>query len=65
MANQNAEMLKNSATLFFGPWYRKTPCFEATRRHGCTGYDIYNHTYLPGYYDDPNAEYWALINDVP
>lgn len=57
-------MLEHSATLFFGPWYRKTPFFEATRRHGCTGYDIYNHTYLPGYYDDPNVEYWAVINDV-
>ncbi|MCH7869564.1 MAG: glycine cleavage system protein T [Myxococcales bacterium] len=57
-------MLKNSATLFFGPWYRKTPFFEATRRYGCSAYDIYNHTYLPGYYDDPETEYWALVNDV-
>ena len=64
MSKQNAEMLKNSATLFFGPWYRKTPFFEATRRYGCSAYDIYNHTYLPGYYDDPETEYWALVNDV-
>ena len=64
MPRQNAEMLKNSATLFFGPWYRKTPFFEATRRHGCTAYDIYNHTYLPGYYDEPTIEYWAVVNDV-
>ncbi len=64
MPEQNAKMLKNSAHLFFGPWYRKTPFFEATRRHGCTGYDIYNHTYLPAYYDEPNTEYWALVNDV-
>ena len=64
MSEPNAEMLKNSATLFFGPWYRKTPFFEATRRYGCSAYDIYNHTYLPGYYDDPETEYWALVNDV-
>ena len=64
MSEQNAEMLKNSATLFFGPWYRKTPFFEATRRYGCSAYDIYNHTYLPSYYDDPETEYWALVNDV-
>ncbi len=64
MPQQNTEMLKNSAALFFGPWYRKTPFTDATRRYGCTGYDIYNHTYLPAYYDDPETEYWALVNDV-
>jgi aminomethyltransferase len=57
-------MLANSANLYFGPWYRKSPFFEATRRYGCTAYDIYNHTYLPSYYDEPNVEYWALVNDV-
>jgi glycine cleavage system aminomethyltransferase T len=54
----------DSATLYFGPWYRKSPYFEATRRHGCTGYDIYNHMYLPGYYDAPVTEYWHLVNAV-
>jgi glycine cleavage system aminomethyltransferase T len=54
----------DSATLYFGPWYRKSPYFEATRRHGCTGYDIYNHMYLPGYYADPVTEYWHLVNAV-
>jgi len=24
----------DSATLYFGPWYRKSPYFEATRRAG-------------------------------
>jgi glycine cleavage system aminomethyltransferase T len=57
-------MLEKSATLYFGPWYRKSPFFEATRRAGCTAYDIYNHMYLPGYYDDPETEYWALNNGV-
>jgi aminomethyltransferase len=50
--------------LYFGPWYRKSPFFEATLRCGCTAYDVYNHMYLPAYYDDPVAEYWALVNDV-
>src|SRR4029079_1973619 len=27
-------------------------------------YDIYNHMYLPGYYEDPIEEYWALLNGV-
>jgi glycine cleavage system aminomethyltransferase T len=54
----------SSSTLYFGPWYRKSPYFEATRRYGCTAYDIYNHTYLPGYYDDPIVEYWHLLEKV-
>ena len=64
MTNEREEMLEKSATLYFGPWYRKSPMFEATRRAGCTAYDIYNHMYLPGYYDDPEVEYCALNNDV-
>lgn len=64
MTNERVEMLEKSATLYFGPWYRKSPFFEATRRAGCTAYDIYNHMYLPGYYDDPETEYWLLANGV-
>ena len=53
-----------STTLYFGPWYRKSPFFEATLRWGCKAYDIYNHMYLPAYYDELAAEYWALVNEV-
>jgi glycine cleavage system aminomethyltransferase T len=53
-----------STTLYFGPWYRKSPYFEATLRYGCKAYDIYNHTYLPGYFDDPVTEYWHLLRHV-
>jgi glycine cleavage system aminomethyltransferase T len=53
-----------STTLYFGPWYRRSPFFEATLRWGCKAYDIYNHMYLPAYYDELAAEYWALVNDV-
>ncbi len=52
------------STLFFGPWYRKSPFFEATLRAGAKAYDIYNHMYLPGLYTDPFEEYWHLINHV-
>ena len=52
------------STLFFGPWYRKSPFFEATLRAGAKAYDIYNHMYLPGLYTDPFEEYWQLINHV-
>ena len=44
--------------------FRKSPFFQATQRHGCQGYDVYNHMYLPDYYNDPIDEYWALVNDV-
>ena len=53
-----------SSTLYFGPWYRRSPFFEKTLEAGCSAYDIYNHMYLPGYYADPIEEYWALLNDV-
>ena len=54
----------DSSTLYFGPWYRRSPFFEKTLEAGCSAYDIYNHMYLPGYYADPIEEYWALLNDV-
>ena len=41
-----------SSTLYFGPWYRRSPFFEKTLEAGCSAYDIYNHMYLPGYYAD-------------
>jgi aminomethyltransferase len=64
MANERREMLEQSARIYFGPWYQRSPFFEATRRAGCTAYDVYNHMLLPSYYDDPVTEYWALANDV-
>jgi glycine cleavage system aminomethyltransferase T len=62
MVNEREEMLAKSATLYFGPWYRQSPFFKSTLRAGCTAYDIYNHMYLPGYYDDPETEY-KLLNE--
>jgi glycine cleavage system T protein len=53
-----------ATTLYFGPWYRKSPFFEATKRAGCQAYDIYNHMYLPGLYDDAEKEYEHLTNHV-
>ena len=64
MVNERQEMLEQSATIYFGPWYRRSPFFDATRRAGCTAYDVYNHMLLPAYFDDPVVEYWALMNDV-
>lgn len=43
---------------------RKSPFFNATRRYGCKAYSVYNHMYLPLYYEDPVADYWRLVRDV-
>ncbi len=50
--------------LYFGPWYRRSPYFESTRRAGCKAYDIYNKMYLPAEYDDVSVEYQALQEGV-
>jgi glycine cleavage system aminomethyltransferase T len=63
MVNERDEMLAKSATLYFGPWYQQSPFFKATLRAGCTAYDIYNHMYIPGYFDDPETEY-KLLNEA-
>src|SRR5947208_8323048 len=51
-------------TLYFGPWYRKSPFFAAAQRAGCYGYDLYNKMYIPSNFADPVEEYWHLVNEV-
>jgi glycine cleavage system aminomethyltransferase T len=53
-----------STTLNPGPWYRTSPFYEATRRAGCSAYDLYQHMYHPNTYGDPVEEYRSLVNDV-
>jgi aminomethyltransferase len=58
-------MVINEPTqLWFGPWYRRSPFFEATREAGCLGYDVYNHMLLPAGYAEMDEEYWQLKNHV-
>ncbi|MGZ4147189.1 MAG: glycine cleavage T C-terminal barrel domain-containing protein [Actinomycetota bacterium] len=57
-------MANETFTFYIQPWYRKSPYFEATKRHGCTSWGLYNHMLLPTLYDDPVTEYEALLNDV-
>ncbi|HTQ56206.1 MAG TPA: glycine cleavage T C-terminal barrel domain-containing protein [Bryobacteraceae bacterium] len=47
-----------------GARLRRSPFFEATLRSGCRAYTVYNHMFLPSYYDDPVNEYWHLLNEV-
>ena len=57
-------MASETFTFYIQPWYRKSPYFEATKRHGCKSWGLYNHMLLPTLYDDPITEYEALRNDV-
>ncbi len=47
-----------------GARLRRSPYFEATQRHGCLAYTVYNHMFLPTRYDDLEAEYEKLLQDV-
>jgi aminomethyltransferase len=57
-------MPSETFTFYVQPWYRKSPYYEATKRHGCKSWGVYNHMLLPTLYEDPVTEYWALLNDV-
>ncbi|TLZ57103.1 MAG: glycine cleavage system protein T [Methanobacteriota archaeon] len=47
-----------------GARLRRSPFFDSTLKAGCKSYTVYNHTFLPSYYDDPVKEYWHLLKQV-
>src|SRR5512144_1693442 len=47
-----------------GARLRRSPYFEATQRCGARAYTVYNHMFFPINFDELEAEYWALLNDV-
>lgn len=57
-------MTDNDPLIGFGSRVRTSPFFEATRRHGCKAYSVYNHMFMPLYYESPEADYWRLVTDV-
>lgn len=63
-ATVDTATIPESTTLYFGPWYERSPYFEATLRAGCSAYDVYNHRFIPAYYDDPVEEYRHLLEHV-
>ena len=50
--------------LVLSPRIRKSPYFAATRRYGAKEFSVYNQTYLPMGYSDPETEFWNLVNNV-
>lgn len=47
-----------------GARLRRSPFFEATQRYGPRAFTVYNHTLFPINFDDFEAEYWHLLNNV-
>src|SRR2546428_10783297 len=47
-----------------GSRLRRSPFFDKTLEAGCRAYTVYNHTFLPSYYDDPVNEYWHWLTHV-
>src|SRR5213593_3181890 len=53
--------LYDMALIQRGARLRRSPFFDKTWEAGCKAYTVYNHTFLPSYYDDPVNEYWHLL----
>jgi aminomethyltransferase len=58
MATFDMSLVQRGARL------RRSPFFDATLRHGCRGYTVYNHMFLPIQYADLKDEHERLLNDV-
>jgi len=43
---------------------RKSPYFDATVADGVRSFSVYNHTYAPSHFGDPEGEYRALVTSV-
>ena len=56
--------LYDMALIQRGARLRRSPFFDSTLRAGCKSYTVYNHTFLPSYYDKPVKEYWHLLKHV-
>ena len=50
--------------FYLATWYRKSPYWDATRKAGCTSWDLYNHMLIPTIYDDDVKEYWHIVEKV-
>ena len=50
--------------ISFGARVRTSPFFAATRRYGARAFSVYNHMFMPLYYESPEADYWRLVTHV-
>ncbi len=56
--------LYDMALIQRGARLRRSPFFDKTLEAGCRAYTVYNHTFLPSYYDAPVKEYAHLLKHV-
>ena len=64
LESKDSTMTTGNPLIAFGSRVRTSPFFAATRRHGCKAFSVYNHMFMPLYYDSPEADYWRLVTDV-
>ena len=50
--------------ISFGSRVRTSPFFASTRRYGAKAYSVYNHMFMPLFYESPEADYRRLVTDV-
>src|SRR3989449_7696698 len=62
--NASKSKVYDMALIQRGARLRRSPFFDSTLKAGCKSYTVYNHTFLPSYYDDPVTEYWHLLKHV-
>src|SRR2546428_4373996 len=48
-----------------GARLRRSAFFDKTLEAGCLADTVYNHTFLPSYYDAPVNQSWSLLKPVP
>jgi len=53
-------MPPGTGTIAFGPRIRKSPFFDATREAGFFAFTVYNHMYMPLFFESPVADYEHL-----
>ncbi|MGI9483838.1 MAG: glycine cleavage T C-terminal barrel domain-containing protein [Hyphomicrobiales bacterium] len=58
-----AEIRTGAPYTSFATRVRKSPFFGATERWGCKGYSVYNHMWMPLWYESPEADFWALVTN--
>jgi len=64
MTNITSINIEKEDDFGFGTQIRKSPYFDATVRWGAKGFSVYNHTYIPRDFGDPEQNFWNLVNEA-
>jgi aminomethyltransferase len=50
--------------MMLNPRVHRSPFFSSAVKHGASVLSVYNHMFIPQGYEDPETEYWSIINGV-